>query len=120
MSIHNQASIGGGSESFYVDKSVAGDLLKACDDLVAEFKALDAEARILSRMSGFGTLASGLALQKKFQDKAFGGSDSLVNALESHITVVDNMRAYFQKCIDNAVTQERTNVDQLRNVEIPN
>ena len=119
MSIHNQASIGGGSGSFYVDKSVAIDLRKACDELIAEFKALDVEARLLSRVGGFGTLASGLALQKKFQDKAFGGSDSLVNALQSHIAVVDGMRAYFQKCIDNAVAQEQVNVDSLRNSDAP-
>ncbi|NMM86151.1 hypothetical protein B2J88_17540 [Rhodococcus sp. SRB_17] len=100
---------------FGIDPDVARPIVTACETLIDEYKLLANEARHLTQFDGFGTLASGLALQKKFQDKAFGGSDSLVNALESHITVVDSMRAYFQKCIDTAMAQEQANADSLRN-----
>lgn len=102
-------------DEFGINPDVARPIVKACETLIYEYELLANEARHLIQFDGFGTLASGLALQKKFQDKAFGGSDSLVNALESHITVVDDMRAYFQKCIDDAVAQEQANADSLRN-----
>lgn len=99
-----------------LDPNVAQQLVKPCEELIAEFRRLVVSARKLRRIDGFGTLGSGLALQGKFADKAFGSPDSLVNALESHIAVVDDMRAYFQKCIDDATEQEQVNVDSLRKV----
>ncbi|MFE4502512.1 hypothetical protein ACFRFQ_21895 [Rhodococcus sp. NPDC056743] len=101
---------------FNVNPNVAKPLAIACEALVAEYRLLVNDAQHIKQLGGFGTLKSGLALQEKFQEKAFGSPDSLVNALESHITVVDGMRAYFQKCIDNAAMQEQQNVDSLRGV----
>ncbi|MGG7104346.1 hypothetical protein [Rhodococcus sp. 24CO] len=99
-----------------LDPNIAQQLVKPCEDLIAEFRRLIVSARKLRRVDGFGTLGSGLALQGKFAGKAVGGPDSLVNALESHIAVVDDMRAYFQKCIDDAKEQEQANVDSLRKI----
>ncbi|MDI9916315.1 hypothetical protein [Rhodococcus sp. IEGM 1379] len=104
---------------FGLDPDVARPIVKACEILIGEYQLLANDARHLNQFDGFGTLASGPALQKKFQDKAFGGTDSLVNALESHIAAVDGMRAYFQKCIDDAVAQEQANADSLRNAGPP-
>ena len=99
-----------------VDTAVAQPIATACEMLIAEYRGMIVSARHLKGLGGFGTLDSGLSLQDKFEGKAFGSPDSLVNALESHIAVVEGIRAYFQKCIDNAVTQEQTNVDSLRGV----
>ena len=99
-----------------IDTDVAKPIVTACDVLIDEYRRLIVRARHLKGLGGFGTLDSGRALQGKFEGKAFGSPDSLVNALESHITVVDGMRAYFQKCIDNAAAQEQQNVDSLRGV----
>lgn len=107
-------------QDFSVDPNIAQPLVNACETLISDYRSLVLEARQLTGMGGFGTLASGLALQKKFQDKAFGGSDSLVNALESHIVAVEDMRAHFQKCIENAQLQEQANAEALRGASLPN
>ena len=109
-------SVSNSDQVFGVDPNVAKPLAIACEVLIAEYRSLVNDAQHIKQFGGFGTLNSGFALQGKFQEKAFGSPDSLVNALESHIAAVDGMREYFQKCIDNAVTQDQTNVDSLRGV----
>ncbi|OYD71366.1 hypothetical protein [Rhodococcus sp. OK302] len=106
-------------ESFVLNRETADQLGNACDAWIGELQRIKMKARELGSLSGFGTLDSGLALQEKFAKKAFGSTDSLVNALESHIVVVEGMKAYFQKCFDDAVAQEQANADSLRNAGPP-
>ena len=104
----------------YLEKRVAEDLAKACDDLISLFRSLSDDANYLGQVGGFGTLGSARALQVKFEEKAVGGPDALVDVLASHIAVVEAMQAQFQACIDNALEQESSNVSTLRSVDLPN
>ena len=77
----------------YLEKRVAEDLAKACDDLISLFRSLSDDANYLGQVGGFGTLGSARALQVKFEEKAVGGPDALVDVLASHIAVVEAMQA---------------------------
>ena len=47
----------------YLEKRVAEDLAKACDDLISLFRSLSDDANYLGQVGGFGTLGSARALQ---------------------------------------------------------
>jgi hypothetical protein len=63
---------------------------------------------------GFGTLPSGIALQKKYSELAVGGPGSLSAMLQAHITVATNLAATFTEigrnyvATDDAVAQRIT------------
>ena len=103
-------------DGFLLNSDAAEHLRAACEAWSSELKALKIDAEKLGTLGGFGTLGSADALKSKFEKKAVARTDSLVNALESHIAVVDDMRAYFQKCIDDATEQEQANADSLRKI----
>ena len=42
----------------YLEKRVAEDLAKACDDLISLFRSLSDDANYLGQVGGFGTLGS--------------------------------------------------------------
>ncbi|MGB3772107.1 MAG: hypothetical protein WBA00_13270 [Rhodococcus sp. (in: high G+C Gram-positive bacteria)] len=64
---------------------------------------------------GFGTLPSGVALEKKYSELAVGGPGSLSAMLQAHITVATNLAATFTdigknyQATDEAVAQSVTN-----------
>lgn len=107
-------------EAFLVDPHLAETLRNACDALRAELQAQFIKAGELGTIDAFGTLRSGQALQTKFEGKAVGGQDALVDVLNSHIAVVEAMQAHFQACMDNARDQESSNVSTLRSIDQPN
>ena len=106
--------------NLYLDAKVAGELIAACTELRAQFEAALNSAALLGQLTGFGTLGSAQALQVKFEERAVGGPDALVDVLASHIAVVEAMQAQFQACIDNALDQESSNVSTLRSIDQPN
>lgn len=106
--------------AFGLDPEVARPLAVACAEYVAQLRGLLGDAIGLGTLSGFGTLESGRQLQRKFEQKADGGPDALVDVLKSHIAVVTEMQAQFQACIDSAVNQETANAAALRTIDPPN
>jgi len=110
----------GAEVSFSLDPDTARLLVTACGEYQMTLEHLSVAAAKLSWVGGLGTLASGRALQTKFEEKAVGGHDALVDVLASHIAVVEGMQAQFQACIDNALEQESSNVSTLRSVDLPN
>lgn len=105
--------------TFSLEPDVARGVLAACDEYRLLLIELAAEADGLQYVDGFGTLNSGLALRDKFSRKAVGGGDALVDVLASHISVVDEMRAFFTKCIVAVENQESVNASSLRNIDSP-
>ncbi|MDI9903524.1 hypothetical protein QM716_27040 [Rhodococcus sp. IEGM 1409] len=110
----------GAEVSFSLDPDTARSLVSACDEYRMTLEHLSIAAGKLSWVGGFGTLASGRALQVKFEEKAVGGPDALVDVLASHIAVVEAMQAQFQASVDNAFDQESLNVSTLKSIDQPN
>lgn len=68
----------------------------------------------LSKLDGLGTFPSGIALAKKFSEKASGGAYSMDQALADHIAEVQQMQTVFEKidlmyqAADDSVAQQIT------------
>ncbi len=110
----------GAEVSFSLDPDTARLLVTACGEYRMTLEHLSVAAGELSWVGGFGTLESGRALQVKFEEKAVGGPDALVDVLASHIAVVEGRQGQVQACIDNALGQEAEGVSTLRSIDQPN
>ena len=106
------------SGELFVDPKVAKPMVAACDAWIGELKLMVVLCERLSDVKGMGTLESGRALADKFAKKAIGGEDSLEKSLDSHITVVKEMRAYFQACIDRYESVDTENAAAHGRLEI--
>ncbi|MDJ0362708.1 hypothetical protein [Rhodococcus sp. H29-C3] len=80
-----------------LDPTAARHCDKACSEYLETLEYNTAAARELGNVEGFGTFDSGIALARKFSQKAVGGPNNLVDVLQSHIDVVTSMQAVFRK-----------------------
>ncbi|MGW5075771.1 hypothetical protein [Rhodococcus sp. NPDC004095] len=85
------------SGGLYLEPGVATRCAQHCADFVRQLDAMRMVVRQLSRMDGFGTFPSGIALAEKFGQKASGGSYSMDQALADHIVEVQRMQQVFEK-----------------------
>ncbi len=74
-----------------LDPDIAPELVRACDDRLGVLDDALHRANYLTKVAGFGELASGLALEGKFSSKG----DELIDVLRQHIRVVNDMKAVF-------------------------
>jgi hypothetical protein len=85
------------SGNLYLNPTAA----KKCNTLCAEYLArLDIHRKRafeLANVHGYGDFDSGKQLADMFSEKAVGGEDNMVDVLDSHIQVVKEMQAVFQK-----------------------
>ncbi|WP_420881495.1 hypothetical protein [Rhodococcus sp. (in: high G+C Gram-positive bacteria)] len=77
---------------------------------------LQQDAKGLSSIEGFGALPSGVALARKFEQKASGGEYPLDQALADHITVVEEMRSVFEKIAANYAAAEESNAQRFTEI----
>ncbi|MFF0817559.1 hypothetical protein ACFYVR_20685 [Rhodococcus sp. NPDC003318] len=85
------------SGQLWLAQGVAQQCARHCSDLSRKLVEIQHRARSLSQVDGFGTFPSGIALAKKFSDKASGGVYSMDRALADHIAEVERMREVFVK-----------------------
>lgn len=69
----------------------------ACERLGAEIKGLLNDVAAQGRISGFGTLPSGIALNEKYTELTSGGAGSLTSTLQGHIDVVTKLADTFRR-----------------------
>ncbi|MFT7025466.1 MAG: hypothetical protein ACJA07_004594 [Rhodococcus sp. (in: high G+C Gram-positive bacteria)] len=81
----------------YLNPAAAVACSKACDEYILKLKQHRDVATVLANVSGWGDFASGKALEKIFSERAVGGENSMVDVLDSHITVVEEMKVVFNK-----------------------
>ncbi|WP_072806939.1 hypothetical protein [Rhodococcoides yunnanense] len=81
----------------------------ACTNFIAKLEAHRLNAGVLREVKGLGTFPSGIELAQKFSEKAAGGTNSLVDVLQSHIDVVMQMQAVFQKFFSATDTVDQDN-----------
>ncbi|CAM2953793.1 hypothetical protein RHDE110596_08725 [Prescottella defluvii] len=67
----------------------------------------------MTRIDGLGHLPSGVALARKFEQKASGGEYPLDQALADHITVVEGMQSVFEKIAANYAATEEANAERI-------
>ncbi|MET4613320.1 hypothetical protein ABIC28_004321 [Rhodococcus sp. PvR044] len=94
------SALGGAVDSgnLYLEPGVAGLCAKRCSEFRAKLVLLKDDATALSIVDGFGDrLQSGIDLAAKFGKKAAGGDYSMVQAIDDHITVVQEMQQTFEK-----------------------
>ncbi|WP_186629447.1 hypothetical protein [Rhodococcus sp. BP22] len=81
----------------FLDPTAARQCDKACSEYLWTLEKNKIDARALEKVEGFGPFDSGIALARKFSQKAVGGPNNLVDVLQSHINVVTAMQAVFRK-----------------------
>ena len=81
----------------YLNPEAAKACDTACDEYILKLKAHQRTASRLGDITGWGDFDSGLQLQEIFAHKAVGGENNMVDVLQSHIAVVEEMKMVFNK-----------------------
>ncbi len=101
------------SGELFLEAGVAEKCAARCAELHGQLAALQRDAKGLATIDGLGHLPSGVALSRKFEQKASGGEYPLDQALADHITVVEEMRSVFEKIAANYATAEESNAQRF-------
>ncbi|MCM6773943.1 hypothetical protein NDR87_10720 [Nocardia sp. CDC159] len=92
-----------------LDPEIGRGLEKVCDDYMDRLDGLMRAANQLFVLGGFGSLPSGIDLEKKFRGKAVGNAQSLTKVLEHHIDVVKTAKEVVAKAIANFTEIDQQN-----------
>ncbi|RVW07836.1 hypothetical protein EGT67_20650 [Prescottella agglutinans] len=101
----------------YLEPGVAEKCAQRCAQLLDELELARTQALDLARIDGLGPLPSGIALARKFEQKASGGEYPLDQALADHITVVEQMQSVFEKIAQNFTAAEESNAQRFTGLE---
>lgn len=100
-----------------LEPGVAEKCAQRCAQLRAELEEIKWRSANLTRVDGFGPLPSGIALARKFEQKASGGEYPLDQALAEHIAVVEQMQSVFEKIAQNFTATEESNAQQFTGIQ---
>lgn len=81
----------------YLNAEAAQACYSACNRYIEKLIQHQAAAADLANISGWGDFDMGLELQKIMANKAVGGENNMVDVLQSHIDVVEEMKVVFNK-----------------------
>ncbi|WP_072806937.1 hypothetical protein [Rhodococcoides yunnanense] len=95
--------------NLYLDPETARQCFQVCEEFIGELNLHKDVAVHLADVKGLGSFDSGIALAKTFSEKAVGGANNLVDVLQSHIDVVMQMQAVFQKFFSATDTVDQDN-----------
>lgn len=99
----------------YLNPEAAAACSAACDDYIKKLVEHQSTAKLLADVDGWGDFDSGQALRKIFSEKAVGGSNNMVDVLESHIQVVREMQVVFRKFFASTEALDQENAADLTN-----
>ncbi|WP_245819959.1 hypothetical protein [Rhodococcoides yunnanense] len=85
------------SGDLHLDVDAARSCDEACVEYLEKLYAHQGVALSLTDVEVLGSFDFGIALAKTFSEKAVGGANNVVDALQSHIDVVMQMQAVFQE-----------------------
>ncbi|MCZ4080173.1 hypothetical protein O1W68_19695 [Rhodococcus sp. H36-A4] len=97
----------------FLDPAAARHCDKACTEYLSTLETNKDLAFKLGNVKGMGTFESGIALARKFSQKAVGGPNNLVDVLQSHIDVVTAMQAVFRKFFVTAEDVDEHNATSI-------
>lgn len=98
----------------YLDSDAARRSSLACDSFIERLQRHRQQALKLANVDGWGEFESGKDLRTMFREKAAGGQNSMVDALDSHIRVVEEMKVVFNKFFAATEAVDTTNADGVR------
>lgn len=81
----------------FLDAEAARACFSACDVYISQLRDHQRAATRLANISGWGDFASGLQLRDILAAKAVGGENNMVDVLQSHIDIVEEMKVVFAK-----------------------
>ncbi|MDH6282266.1 hypothetical protein [Prescottella agglutinans] len=103
--------------SLYLEPGTAEKCAQRCAQLRADLEKIRWFAGNLTRIEGFGPLPSGVALARKFEQKATGGEYPLDKALADHMAVVEEMQSVFEKIAQNFAAAEESNAQRFTGID---
>jgi len=89
-----------------LDPEIGRDLDRTCDDHLDRLEEIYAQVDQVRNISGFGSLNSGQALERKFSLTASGGDRALDTVIRQHIDAVQTAKEVVAKAIANFVAQD--------------
>lgn len=96
-----------------LEPGVAEQCAQRCTELLGSMELLRTQALDLARIDGLGHLPSGVALARKFEQKASGGEYPLDQALAEYISMVEQMQSVFEKIAANYAATEEANAQSI-------
>ncbi|MBF6548751.1 hypothetical protein [Nocardia brasiliensis] len=116
QSLYKQADGG----ELRLDEEVGEKLAAHAEQMQTKLQSMLNKAGELEHLSGFGTLSSALALQKKFSLKANKGDDSAVKRIEQSIDVVTLMRDTYRLACGKLAEVDKSAADRLAGLDVGN
>ncbi|RVW07838.1 hypothetical protein EGT67_20660 [Prescottella agglutinans] len=101
----------------FLEPGIAEKCAQRCAQLRVELEDLKWQSKDLTRIDGLGPLPSGVALARKFEQKATGGEYPLDQALADHIAVVEQMKSVFEKIAQNFTAAEESNAQRFTGIQ---
>ena len=98
----------------YLNPEAARACSAACDDYIHKLLDHQRKARVLANTSGWGDFNSGKELQRIFSKKAVGGANNMLDVLQSHIDVVEEMKVVFGKFFAATEAADDANASDLQ------
>lgn len=98
----------------YLNPEAAAACDSACDQYIVKLKEHRDAAQRLTNVSGWGDFDSGKEVQRIFSEKAAGGANNMVDVLQSHIEVVEEMKVVFGKFFAATEFTDDTNATDLK------
>ena len=114
VSYWRSLAIAADSGHLFLNSEAAAVCSLACDDYIARLKLHQTRARELVDVTGWGDFDSGKELARIFSEKAVGGDDNMVDVLQSHIDVVEEMKVVFNKFFTATDNVDDTNAADVR------
>lgn len=81
----------------YLNSEAAQECARACENYIDRLKVHRNTALDLAKADGWGEFQSGRELRTILRQKAVGGENNMVDVLQSHIDVVEEMKVVFNK-----------------------
>lgn len=100
-----------------VSREDAVQCASACERFSAELEGLVRDVAAQGRISGFGTLPSGMALNAKYTELTSGASGSLTAMLQGHIEVATKLAETFRRMGEQYVATDEAVAASLRPTE---
>jgi hypothetical protein len=98
----------------YLNPEAAAACSSACDNYIVELKKHQRNALDLADIKGWGDFDSGKELARIFSEKAAGGANNMVDVLQSHIDVVEEMKVVFGKFFSATEAADDANATDLQ------
>ncbi|MFI6213714.1 hypothetical protein ACIBCD_17125 [Nocardia brasiliensis] len=101
-----------------LDVEVGEKLAQRAEKMKTDLQDMLDKAAQLAHLSGFGTLASAVALKGKFALKADNGEDSAVKRLEQSIDAVTLMRDTYKLACGKLAEADKSAADKLAGLDV--